>query len=53
MKLGDYYEVKWLLPEEQRGFRSHRSPTDIIFVVRLEELGRKREKFFFLCFINL
>ena len=54
MRIGDYCEAKGLLPEEQCGFRPHRSTTDMMFVVRrLQELGRKVGVPLFLCFIDL
>ena len=41
-RLSAHYEARNLLPEEQCGFRPHRSTTDMMFVVRrLQELGRK------------
>ena len=41
-RLSAYCEAKGLLPEEQCGFRSDRSATDMMFVVcRLQEVGRK------------
>ena len=47
-------EAKGLLPEEQCGFRPDGSTTDMIFVVRrLQEIGRKAEVYFFMCFIDL
>ena len=42
------------MPEEQRGFRSQRSTVDMMFVVRrLQELARKKDTPFYLCFIDL
>ena len=53
-RLGAYCEVKVLLPEEQCGFRPHRSTTDIMFVVRrLQETGRKARVSLFMCFIDI
>ena len=41
-RLSAYCEARNLLPEEQCGFRPHRSTTDMMFAVRrLQELGRK------------
>ena len=53
-RLRAYWEARNLLPEEECGFRLHRSSTDMIFVVRrLQELGRKARVPLFLCFIDL
>ena len=53
-RLSAYCEVRNLLPEEQYGFRPHRSTTDMMFAVRrLQELGRKARVPLFLCFIDL
>ena len=54
-RLSAYPEARNLLPEEQCGFRPHRSTTDIMFAVRrLQELERKaRVPLLFLCFIDL
>ena len=53
-RLGAYCEARNLLPEEQCGFRPHRSTTDMMFAVRrLQELGRKARELLFLCFIDL
>ena len=53
-RLSVYCEARNLLPEEQFGFRPHRSTTDIMFAVgRLQELGRKARVSLFLCFIDL
>ena len=53
-RLSAYCEARNLLPEEQCGFRPHRSTTDMMFAVRrLEELGRKARAPLFLCFIDL
>ena len=53
-RLSAYREARNLLPEEQCGFRPHRSTTDMIFVVRrLQELGRKARVPLSLCFIDL
>ena len=53
-RLSAYCEARDLLPEEQSGFRPHRSTTDMIFAIRrLQELGRKARVPLFLCFIDL
>ena len=54
-RLSTYCEAKGLLPEEQRGFRSDRSTTDMMFVVRtLQDIRRKAEvPLVNMCFINL
>ena len=53
-RLSAYCEARNLLPEEQCGFRPHRSTTDMMFAVRrLQELGRKARVPLFLCFIDL
>ena len=53
-RLSAYCEAKGLLPEEQRGFRPHRSTMDMMFTVRrLQELGRRARVPLFLCFVNL
>ena len=53
-RLSAYCEATNLLPEEQCGFRPHRSTTDMMFAVRrLQELGRKARVPLFLCFIDL
>ena len=53
-RLSTYCELRNLLPEEQCGFRQHRSTTDMMFAVRrLQELGRKACVPLFLCFIDL
>ena len=53
-RLSAYCKARNLLPEEQCGFRPHRSTTDMMFVVRrLQELGRKARVPLFLCFIDL
>ena len=52
-RLSAYCEARNLLPEEQCGFRPHRSTTDMMFTVRrLQELGRKARAPLFLCFID-
>ena len=53
-KLSAYCEARNLLPEEQCGFRPHRSTTDMMFAVRrLQELEREARVPLFLCFIDL
>ena len=53
-RLSAYYEARNLLPEEQCGFRPHRSITDMMFAVRrLQELGKKARVPLFLCSIDL
>ena len=53
-RLSSYCEARNLLPEEQCGFRPHRSTTDMMFAFRrLQELGRKARVPLFLCFIDL
>ena len=54
-RLSDYCEQEGILPEEQRGFRLHRSTVDMIFVVRrrLKELARKKHTPLIMCFIDL
>ena len=53
-RLSAYCEAKGLLPEEQCGFRPHRSTMDMMFVVRrLQEIGRKARVSLFMCFRDL
>ena len=53
-RLSAYCEARNLLPEEQCGFRPHRSTTDMMFAVRrLQELGSKARVPLFLCFVDL
>ena len=53
-RLSGYCERKNILPEEQCGFRSQRSTVDIIVAVqRLQELARKKDTPWYLCFIDL
>ena len=53
-RLSAYCEAKGLLQEEQCGFRSNRSTTDMMFVVRrLQEIGWKARVSLFMCFIDL
>ena len=53
-RLSTYCGARNLLPEEQCGFRPHRSTTDMMFAVRTpQELGRKARVPLFLCFIDL
>ena len=41
-RLSDYCEREGILPEEQRGFKPHRSTVDVMFVVRrLQETGEE------------
>ena len=50
-RLDAYCEAKGLLPEEQCGFRTDRSTTDMMFVVRrLQEVGRKARVSLFMSF---
>ena len=43
-RLSDYCERESIVPEEQCGFRHHRSTVDMMFVVRrLQELARKKD----------
>ena len=52
-RLSTCSKVKGLLPEDQCGFRPHRSTKDIIFAVRrLQGLGRKARVPLFLFFIG-
>ena len=42
-RFSEYYERVGILPEEQSGFRTNRSTTDMMFVFRrLQELARKK-----------
>ena len=42
--LSDYCEPESIPPEEQYGFRTHRSTVDMMFVMRrLQELARKKD----------
>ena len=53
-RLGDFCEEAEILPEEQCGFRPHRSTTNMMFVVpRLQELGRTSNTSLEICFIGL
>ena len=53
-RLSDYCQRDGFLPEEQCGFRPHRSTVVIMFVVRrLQELARKKGTPLFMCFIDL
>ena len=54
-RLSHYCEAKGLLPEEQCGFLTDRSSTDMMFVVRmlLQEIGRKARVSIFMCLIDL
>ena len=52
--VSDYCEREGILPEEECGFRPHRSTVDMIFLVRrLQELARKKDTPLFMCFIVL
>ena len=52
-RLSVYCKARNLLPEEQCGFRPHRSTTDMMFAVRrLQELERKARVPLFLCVIG-
>ena len=53
MRLG-FCEAEGLFPEEQCGFRPHRSTMEMMSTVRkLQELGRKARVPLSLCFIDL
>ena len=53
-RLGGFCEAEGLLPEEQCGFRPHRSTMDMMSTVRrLQELERKARVPLSLCFIDL
>ena len=53
-RLGDFCEEAGILPEEQCGFRSQRSTTDMMFVVRrLQKLGRTSNASLEIRFIDL
>ena len=53
-RLSEYCERVRILPEEQRGSRTNRSTTDIMFVIRrLQELARQKLIPLYACFINL
>ena len=53
-RLGAYCVAKGLLTEEQCGFRTNRSTTDMMFVFRrLQEVVRKAGVSLFMCFIDL
>ena len=53
-RLGGFCEAERLLPEEQGGFRPHRSTMDMMSAVRrLQKLGRKARVPLSLCFIDL
>ena len=53
-RLSDYCEREGTLPEEQYGFKPHRSTVDMMFVVRrLQELARKKDTPLFMCFTDL
>ncbi|CAB1114327.1 unnamed protein product [Ectocarpus sp. CCAP 1310/34] len=49
-----FCEANNILPEEQCGFRSGRSTVDMLFVVcRLQELGRRKKRPLYMCFVDL
>ena len=53
-RLSNYFEREGILPEEQYGFRPHRSTVDMMFVVRcLQEVAKKKDTLLFMCSINL
>ena len=53
-QLGDFCKEAGILPEEQCGFRSQRSTTDMMFVVRRrQKLGRTSNTSLGICFIDL
>ena len=53
-RLSEYCERVGILPEQQSGFRSSRSTTDMMFVIRrLQELARKKRIPLHVCFIDL
>ena len=53
-RVGDYFEAKRQLPEEQCRFRLDRSITDMMFVVRrLQAIRWKVRVSLFMCFIDL
>ena len=52
-RLSHYCEREGILPEEQSGFRPHRSTLDMLFVIqRLHEPARKRGTAVFTCFVD-
>ena len=53
-RFSDCCERVGILPEEQSGFRTNRSSTDLMFVIRrLQELARKKRIPLYVCFIGL
>ncbi|CAB1110695.1 unnamed protein product [Ectocarpus sp. CCAP 1310/34] len=53
-RLSHYCEREGILPEEQSGFRPHRSTLDMLFAIqRLHELARKKSTAVFACFVDL
>ena len=53
-RLSNYYEREGILPEEQYGFRPHRSTVDMMFTVRrLQELAKKTDTPLSMCFLDL
>ena len=53
-RLSEFCERVGILPEEQSVFRSSRSTTDMMFVIRrLQELAQKKRILLYVCFIDL
>ena len=53
-RISENCERVGILPEEQSSFRSNRSTTDMVFVIRrLQELARKKRIPLYVCLINL
>ena len=53
-RLSHYCEQDGIHPEEQSGFRPHRSTLDMLLVIqRLHELARKKGTAVFACFVDL
>ncbi|CAB1101616.1 unnamed protein product [Ectocarpus sp. CCAP 1310/34] len=52
-RLSHYCEREGILPEDQSGFRPHRSTLDMLFAIqRLHELARKESLAVFACFVD-